>query len=97
MYASQQLKYRAIIDDITGLLAAMALDPRGFPGIHAEAGLLKSSASSPSLRSRDSEIVLMGRSTPDNVGGNVRVVVRVRGFLPRGVLLCSYLGVFANS
>ncbi|KAA6408611.1 MAG: kinesin family [Lasallia pustulata] len=85
MYASQQLRYRAIIDDITGLLAAMALDPRGFPGILAEAGLLKSSASSPSLRSRDSEIVLIGRSTPDNGGGNVRVVVRVRGFLPREV------------
>ena len=51
----------------------------------AGAHLLKSSASTPSLRSRESEIVTMVRSgTPENGGGNVRVVVRVRGFLPRG-------------
>ncbi|MCJ1474772.1 Kinesin [Lambiella insularis] len=62
----------------------MALDARGFPGVAAEVRP-KSSASSPSLRSRDSEIITMGRSTPDNGGGNVRVVVRVRGFLPREV------------
>ncbi|KAL8822430.1 MAG: hypothetical protein Q9191_006836, partial [Dirinaria sp. TL-2023a] len=61
----------------------MALDPRGFPGIAPEVRPLKSSASSPSLRSRESELVPMGRSTPENSGGNVRVVVRVRGFLPR--------------
>ena len=96
MYASQQLRYRAIIDDITGLLAAMALDPRAFPGVVAEIGQLKSSASSPSLRSRDSEVVPMGRSTPDNGGGNVRVVVRVRGFLPRGMLQCLYVQFSAN-
>ena len=48
--------------------------------------MLKSSASTPSLRSRESELVTMARSgTPDNTGGNVRVVVRVRGFLPRGM------------
>ncbi|MCJ1457671.1 Kinesin [Mycoblastus sanguinarius] len=62
----------------------MALDPRGFPGV-AEVRQLKSSASTPSLRSRESQLVPMGRSTPDNGGGNVRVVVRVRGFLPREI------------
>lgn len=52
--------------------------------------MLKSSASTPSLRSRESEVVTMGRSgTPGNEGGNVRVVVRVRGFLPRGKLSLS--------
>ncbi|MCJ1363569.1 Kinesin [Acarospora aff. strigata] len=63
----------------------MALDGRAFPGIAAEARQLKSSASSPSLRSRESAVIPMGRSTPDMGGGNVRVVVRVRGFLPREV------------
>ncbi|MCJ1402299.1 Kinesin [Xylographa trunciseda] len=62
----------------------MALVARAFPGVAADVRP-KSSASSPSLRSRDSEIITMGRSTPDNGGGNVRVVVRVRGFLPREV------------
>ncbi|MCJ1381247.1 Kinesin [Xylographa soralifera] len=62
----------------------MALDARAFPGVAADVRP-KSSASSPSLRSRDSEIITMGRSTPDNGGGNVRVVVRVRGFLPREI------------
>ncbi|KAL8710060.1 MAG: hypothetical protein Q9220_005331 [cf. Caloplaca sp. 1 TL-2023] len=63
----------------------MALDPRGFPGVATEIRQLKSSASTPSLRSRESEVVPMGRMTPDNGGGNVRVVVRVRGFLPREI------------
>jgi hypothetical protein len=62
----------------------------------------KSSASTPSLRSREGKIVDMvkraegspsGRSTPTLGGeggggtGNVKVVVRVRGFLPRGELI----------
>ncbi|KAL8929103.1 MAG: hypothetical protein Q9172_000646 [Xanthocarpia lactea] len=63
----------------------MALDPRAFPGVATEIRQLKSSASTPSLRSRESEVVPVGRMTPDNGGGNVRVVVRVRGFLPREI------------
>ena len=62
----------------------MALDARAFPGVASEARL-KSTASAPSLRSRESEPVPMGRNTPDNGGGNVKVVVRVRGFLSRGM------------
>lgn len=58
----------------------MALDPRLMPSVAS----LRSSASTPSLRSRDGSI--MGRM--DAPGGNVRVVVRVRGFLPRGTLFC---------
>ena len=81
----QRLRYREIIDDIISRLEEMGLDPRAYPGVAAEARQLKSSASTPSLRSRESELVPMGRSTPDNGGGNVRVVVRVRGFLPRGM------------
>ncbi|KAL8998283.1 MAG: hypothetical protein Q9169_002597 [Polycauliona sp. 2 TL-2023] len=63
----------------------MALDPRAFPGVATEIRQLRSSASTPSLRSRESEIVPVGRMTPDNAGGNVRVVVRVRAFLPREI------------
>ncbi|KAK4946803.1 hypothetical protein LTR10_014305 [Elasticomyces elasticus] len=43
-----------------------------------------STASSPSLRSRTPVNVLMAPVNP-NPGGNVKVVVRVRGFLPREV------------
>lgn len=44
---------------------------------------VRSSASTPSLRSRDG--VLPPHMRMD-AGGNVRVVVRVRAFLPRGML-----------
>ena len=83
MYSLQSQRFRATVHKVQELLQSMALDARAFPGVASEAKL-KSSASTPSLRSRDSEIVPMGRNTPDNGGGNVRVVVRVRGFLPRG-------------
>lgn len=87
MYALQRLRFRNLIDTVATTLKDMALDPRAFPGVATEVRQLKSSASTPSLRSRESEIIPMGRSTPDSGGGNVRVVVRVRGFLPRGSLL----------
>lgn len=86
MYASQRLRYQLLLREIENRFQAMALDPRGFPGIATDVRPLKSSASTPSLRSRDSELVPMARNSPDKGGGNVRVVVRVRGFLPRGVL-----------
>ena len=84
MFTLQRLKYWTIFDNINAsdLLLSMALDPRSFPGISSEARQLKSSASTPSLRSRESSVLPSSRN--DNVGGNVRVVVRVRGFLPRG-------------
>lgn len=57
-------------------MPAAAIDPR----------TIRSSASTPSLRSRDGTLPLHARM--DN-GGNVRVVVRVRAFLPRGVCIWS--------
>ena len=89
MYASRRQRYRATIQLIQQLMRAMALDARAFSGIVVEARP-RSSASAPSLRARESEVMAlpMGRSTPDlGGGGNVRVVVRVRGFLPRGLCL----------
>lgn len=49
----------------------------------------QSTASSPSLRSRESVIVSTQgiRPASPSPGGNVKVVVRVRGFLPRGETL----------
>ena len=85
MYASQRLRFHQVFYEAQAQLRDMALDPRGFPGIANEFRQLKSSASTPSLRSRDSELVPMTRTTSESGGGNVRVVVRVRGFLPRGI------------
>lgn len=52
-----------------------------------------STASSPSLRSRESVIVSTQgiRPASPSPGGNVKVVVRVRGFLPRGETLSIYI------
>lgn len=53
----------------------------------ASAATLRSTASSPSLRSIESVAVAVGRQdgiASPSPGGNVRVVVRVRKFLPRG-------------
>lgn len=84
MLVNQVSRFRSIVQDIEETLLDMAIDPRVYPGVASEAKL-KSSASSPSLRARDSDSNNMIRcSTPDGGGGNVKVVVRVRGFLPRG-------------
>jgi hypothetical protein len=72
----------------------MALDPRLVPGVASELRSIRSSASTPSLRSREGSITPMGsRMDP---GGNVRVVVRVRGFLPRGNYSMSIHAVKSN-
>ncbi|CRK41018.1 hypothetical protein BN1723_015837 [Verticillium longisporum] len=65
----------------------MALDNRLMPAAAAPAATpelrtIRSSASTPSLRSRDGTIPLHARM---DGGGNVRVVVRVRAFLPREI------------
>ncbi|KAI9740261.1 MAG: Kinesin [Cirrosporium novae-zelandiae] len=83
MFIYERLRFKATIVNICQLLEDMALDARGF-------GNSQSSASSPSLRSRESVVVTnMGRSTPDIGGGNVKVVVRVRKFLPREIKKAS--------
>lgn len=79
MYVSHQQRFNEIILDITESLIGMALDPRLMPGVAA----VRSSASTPSLRSREGSVTPLGRMM-DAPGGNVKVVVRVRGFLPRG-------------
>jgi hypothetical protein len=84
MFAIWQQRHRDICNNIESQLLDMALDPRLMPGVAAELRSIRSSASTPSLRSRDGSVTPLGmRSDP---GGNVRVVVRVRGFLQRGVI-----------
>lgn len=80
MYHYLHQRFSTAILDIHETLIGMALDPRLMPGVAAEMRSVRSSASTPSLRSRVSDMT-MGRDAP---GGNVRVVVRVRAFLPRG-------------
>ncbi|KAG6020760.1 hypothetical protein E4U41_002730 [Claviceps citrina] len=62
----------------------MALDARLMPAATATPPdrHVRSSASTPSLRSRDGSVPLLSRM---DGGGNVKVVVRVRAFLPREV------------
>ncbi|KYK55654.1 hypothetical protein DCS_07618 [Drechmeria coniospora] len=58
----------------------MALDARPTPSPSASSALVHSSASTPSLRSRDGTLPMSARM---DGGGNVKVVVRVRAFLQR--------------
>lgn len=86
MYSHLQRQFRDKITDINKTLIAMALDPRLMPGV-------VSTASTPSLRSREGSVVPTAR----DAGGNVRVVVRVRGFLPRGEYFISIGKLLGNS
>ncbi|POS83004.1 kinesin motor domain-containing protein, partial [Erysiphe pulchra] len=62
----------------------MAPDPRTLSGVQqSDLHAVRSSASTPSLRSKDGNFALSRMEKPG--GGNIRVVVRVRGFLPREV------------
>lgn len=90
MYLNHQLKFHDTINSIHEALIDMALDPRLMPGVGAELRTVRTSASTPSLRLREgSDPPMMAM---DNPGGNVRVVVRVRGFLPRGISGSIYIG-----
>ncbi|TPX17276.1 uncharacterized protein E0L32_012243 [Thyridium curvatum] len=89
MHSSRRLRYRQVVDDIVETLIGIAIDPRLMPAPAAIASTasgsdlartVRSSASTPSLRSRDGTVPMHARMDP---GGNVRVVVRVRAFLPR--------------
>jgi len=84
MYLNWKVRFTEIILEIEDTLTGMAMDPRLMPGVAADMRSVRSSASTPSLRSRDGSITPIGNRM-DSPGGNVRVVVRVRGFLPRGM------------
>ncbi|KAI3557531.1 kinesin motor domain-containing protein [Colletotrichum abscissum] len=78
MWASQRQRYHAIFEELKQTLCGLSLDHRLLPPAVYEMPALYSSASTPSLRSHDGPVRMDG-------GGNVRVVVRVRAFLPREI------------
>lgn len=87
MYRNLQLRFEDIIQELSDTLYSMALDSRTMSGVSADVRNLRSTASTPSLRSREGSITPMGMGKLDGQGGgNVKVVVRVRGFLPRGMV-----------
>ena len=101
MYSNLEQRFRDVVGDIHDTLIGISLHPRLMPN---SAGYLdvaqrsvRSGASTPSLRSRDGTVPPHARV---DGGGNVRVVVRVRAFLPRGrflslsVLLCWCCALF---
>lgn len=82
MHSSRRQRYHEIVDDICQTLIGLSLEPQLMPAAAIDPRSVRSSASTPSLRSRDGTLPPLARM--DN-GGNVRVVVRVRAFLPRGM------------
>lgn len=82
MHLPRKLRYREVAGDVIETLLGMSLEPRLMPAAAVDGRrTVRSSASTPSLRSRDGTVPPHARTDP---GGNVRVVVRVRAFLPRG-------------
>lgn len=85
MHSSRQQRFRDIVREISAALIDISFEPRLMPSAATtDMRGVRSSASTPSLRSRDGTVPLHART--DN-RGNVRVVVRVRAFLPRGKAL----------
>ncbi|KAL3957780.1 hypothetical protein ACCO45_008358 [Purpureocillium lilacinum] len=84
MYRNLRKRLRDSVQDINETLLEMALDARLMPSssTSSASGLVASSASTPSLRSRDASTPVPARM---DGGGNVRVVVRVRAFLQREI------------
>ncbi|KAK0392403.1 hypothetical protein NLU13_1898 [Sarocladium strictum] len=81
MYCILRQRSQQALLDLHELLLAMALDPRIASTLAAsDPRTVRSSASTPSLRSRDGSVPMLARV---DGGGNVRVVVRVRAFLKR--------------
>lgn len=77
------------VSGISGSTAATSMSMMSSAMMMMQQQQQQSTASSPSLRSRESVIVSNQgiRPASPSPGGNVKVVVRVRGYLPRGEIL----------
>lgn len=82
MHLIRRQRSAEVLEEAKHLLSDMALDSRLFRGLHSAP---ESTASMPSLRSSETTL------TNNNIGtmandhsSNVKVVVRVRQFIPRG-------------
>ena len=91
MWSIHRLRFKHSLDEIIDALRDEYLDARLIPASSSarESRAMLSSASTPSLRAKDGAVPAHVRG---DAGGNVRVVVRVRGFLPRGELVPVYEG-----
>lgn len=94
MYTFLRIRSQQSISDVILLLEEMALvDTLSYRALETpDSYTYTTTASSPSLRARESTVSMMdvGRpGTPD--GGNVKVVVRVRKFLQRGWLNSAFI------
>lgn len=87
MYASLRLRSQETIAVVISLLEDMALvDPRGYRALTTpDPYSYTSTASTPSLRAREADFPKIEPIMPDADGGNVKVVVRVRKFIKRGM------------
>lgn len=103
MYNLLQIRRDDLIAELQQSLTTLSLIPRLMPTstptpstAHSSSNTMqrsvRSSASTPSLRARDGTVPPHARADP---GGNVRVVVRVRAFLPRGTF-CASISVWGG-
>ncbi|KAK3952524.1 hypothetical protein QBC32DRAFT_141451 [Pseudoneurospora amorphoporcata] len=81
MFNLLQLRFRNSIADIQDTLYEISLEPRLMPNsLDVRERQNRSNVSTPTLRPRDGPVMPF---VPKDPGANVRVVVRVRAFLPR--------------
>lgn len=82
MHLLRRQRSKEVIENVEYLLEAMAFDNRLLGGLSLGMRPFESTASAPSLRA--SEHTPQKETMAGDVGGNVKVVVRVRQFIPRG-------------
>lgn len=77
----------------------MAMDERFMPSPSPapEVRFMASSASTPSLRSRDVDVTTMPAMSRMDRGGNVKVVVRLRAFLERGTIFLQSCTIISEA
>lgn len=84
MFNLLQLRFRNIIADIEDKLYEISLEPHLMPNsLDVRQRQTRDNVSTPTLRPRDGTVT--PSFVPKDPGANVRVVVRVRAFLPRGM------------
>jgi hypothetical protein len=81
------IELNLFITNRSGAVASATIIPGLMASADLRSSVIRSSASTPSLRSKDG--TLPPHMKMDG-GGNVKVVVRVRAFLPRGAPLSNY-------
>jgi hypothetical protein len=83
MHHLRRQRSKEVVKNVEHLLQAMAFDARLLGGLRP----FESTASAPSLRASESAYRdSMGATGTDDTG-NVKVVVRVRQFIPRGMFI----------